>query len=205
QASSTKRRFDALQELRANGIHGGVCLMPIIPKIADDMTNLIRILDEAVKADAEFVMWGYLTLKPDNKKYFLDKTVRPFYPEHVSYYLDAFEKKWYTWDVEVVKKLRKEIIDRGLSEITPLPVPFGRNKTNLPLTEKIYHKSYELSFTKARESMERKALIDLAKKLITFPHSVTSSSNEVSSFLANLSEFQQEQLSEAIDQTNVSI
>ena len=80
-SSSTGERFKALKTLRGEGIRGGVMAMPMIPYISDSIENMQKLVLEAKRSDAEFVLFGSMTLKPGRqKRHFLD-TVNKFDPE----------------------------------------------------------------------------------------------------------------------------
>jgi len=80
-SSSTAERFQALKKLRREGIRGGVMAIPLIPYISDSVENMQKLVSEAKRSDAEFVLFGSMTLKPGRqKRHFLD-TVKRFDPE----------------------------------------------------------------------------------------------------------------------------
>jgi DNA repair photolyase len=81
-SSSTSERFEALKTLRREGIHGGVMAMPIIPYICDSVENMQSLVKESKKAQAEFVLFSGLTLKPGRQKQHFLNTVIKHNPDH---------------------------------------------------------------------------------------------------------------------------
>ncbi len=71
-SSSTPDRFSALREIRRAGLYGGVMAIPIIPWLGDNYDNICGLVKEAKRSNAEFILFGGLTLKPGrNKDYFM--------------------------------------------------------------------------------------------------------------------------------------
>lgn len=73
--ASTKRRFEALTELKRQNIPTVVWLDPILPHINDTEENLRGILDYCVKASVKgIICFGMgLTLREGNREYFYQK------------------------------------------------------------------------------------------------------------------------------------
>ena len=83
RASSTPERFAALKELRKAGIPGGVMATPIVPWIGTDYENFEGLAKEAKAANAEFILFADMTLKPGRQKEYFMNVVKRRFPEHV--------------------------------------------------------------------------------------------------------------------------
>ncbi|MHA1872535.1 MAG: radical SAM protein [Candidatus Heimdallarchaeaceae archaeon] len=107
RASSSEDRFQAISQLRKEGIHSGVYFYPCLPFIGDTTENIENIFRRAKKVNAEYVItWG-LTLKPGrNKDEFID-TLRKHYPHLVAKYLELYgnNDKYGNFDKKVFKRL----------------------------------------------------------------------------------------------------
>jgi DNA repair photolyase len=83
KSPSIEERFDALKELRASGIHGGVMAMPIIPYISDALDNLESLARRSKDSCAEFILFAGMTLKAGRqKRHFLECVKRNFPDKH---------------------------------------------------------------------------------------------------------------------------
>ncbi len=88
KAPTTQERFDALTEIRKAGIHGGVMSTPIIPTIGDSVENMEGLAKEAKSANAEFIQFGGMTLKPGRQKDYFLSVVQKRFPDS----LEAIER-----------------------------------------------------------------------------------------------------------------
>jgi DNA repair photolyase len=77
----TWERFDTLKEIRKAGLYGGVMATPIIPTIGDNLENMQNLAKAAKKANAEFIQFGGLTLKPGRQKDFFFDVLRKHFPQ----------------------------------------------------------------------------------------------------------------------------
>lgn len=77
RVSVSSARFRALQELSAAGIFTGVLLMPILPFITDQISNVRRIVNLAADAGAKYVYPSFgMTLRENQREHYfrwLDK------------------------------------------------------------------------------------------------------------------------------------
>jgi DNA repair photolyase len=73
-ASSPTERLKAVEKFRNAGIHSGVFLMPVVPRITDSAKLIRQSLKDCVNAGAEFVTFGGMTLKTGRQRdFFLRK------------------------------------------------------------------------------------------------------------------------------------
>ena len=82
RASSTPERFEALEELRKAGIPGGVMATPIVPWIGTDFENIEGLAKNAKAANAEFILFAGMTLKPGRQKEYFMKVMNRHFPKH---------------------------------------------------------------------------------------------------------------------------
>jgi len=82
RASSTPERFAALKELRNAGIPGGVMATPIVPWIGTDYENIEGLAKEAKRVNAEFILFGGMTLKPGRQKEYFMRVVNRHFPQY---------------------------------------------------------------------------------------------------------------------------
>jgi hypothetical protein len=81
KASATWERFEALKEIRKAGLFGGVMAYPTIPTIGDILENMEGLAKEAKNADAEFILFSGMTLKPGRQKDYFFNVVRRRVPQ----------------------------------------------------------------------------------------------------------------------------
>ncbi len=93
RASSTPERFDALKELRKAGIPGGVMATPIIPWIGSTFENMEGLAKEAKRANAEFILFGGMTLKPGRQKEFFLRIIEHHFPDNAKQIKKAYSNE----------------------------------------------------------------------------------------------------------------
>lgn len=82
-SSPTAERFAALKEIRKAGLFGGVMATPLIPAIGDTEQNMRGLATDAKRADAEFVLFAGMTLKPGRQKEYFFRVVKAHFPEQL--------------------------------------------------------------------------------------------------------------------------
>jgi DNA repair photolyase len=90
RASSTPERFAALKELRKAGIPGGVMATPIVPWVGTDYENFEGLAKEAKNADAEFILFGGMTLKPGRQKEYFMRVINRQFPQYADNLKSAY-------------------------------------------------------------------------------------------------------------------
>ncbi len=78
--STTRERFDALMELKENGIPTVVWICPILPYINDTEENILGIMDYCVRADVKgIISFGMgMTLREGDREYYYEALDRHF-------------------------------------------------------------------------------------------------------------------------------
>lgn len=88
-------RLAIVHKLRKLGIHAGVFLMPPIPLITDNVSELERSLGAVSDAGAEYVIFGGMTLKPGRQRDFYYRIAQQFDPNLVRKYNKMYtENSW---------------------------------------------------------------------------------------------------------------
>jgi len=73
-ASPSSERFNAIAELRKNGINSGVIMTPILPFINDTKGNIKNIVETAHKCNTNYIIgWMGLTQRSGMREYFYQK------------------------------------------------------------------------------------------------------------------------------------
>ncbi|MHA1741845.1 MAG: radical SAM protein [Candidatus Thorarchaeota archaeon] len=81
KSPATWERFEALKEIRKNGLHGGVIAIPTIPVIGTTDDNMRALIRETKRAGGEFIQFGGLTLKPGRQKAYFMRVIRSRFPD----------------------------------------------------------------------------------------------------------------------------
>ena len=87
-------RFEAIARLRKAGIYAGITMMPILPFINDTHDNVIRIVDQAKQADAQYILPYFgVTLREGSRDYIyeqLDKSFPGLKDKYINQYGNAY-------------------------------------------------------------------------------------------------------------------
>ncbi|MFX0077882.1 MAG: radical SAM protein [Candidatus Hermodarchaeota archaeon] len=81
KSSATWERFEALKQIRKAGLFGGVQAVPTIPGIGDTVENMQELAKDAKKANAEYILFAGMTLKPGRQKEYFFNVVHHQMPE----------------------------------------------------------------------------------------------------------------------------
>ncbi|MFW9955460.1 MAG: radical SAM protein [Candidatus Thorarchaeota archaeon] len=160
KSATTEERFQALKKLRSLGFFGGVMATPLIPGIGDNYENMRALAKEAKRANAEFIVFGGMTLKPGRQKDLFLRVVKHKFPEHLDFItrIYALNNKYGNPDYSV-KKVRsmlrgyevcKEvgISDRSVRH----KIPFEHDVNNLVLgkiLDILFYQRYLLGMRKS--------------------------------------------------------
>ena len=73
-APKVSERFAALEKLSAAGVLTGITLMPVLPFLTDDESNLRRIVAQAAASGAKYILAAFgVTLRDRQREYFYNK------------------------------------------------------------------------------------------------------------------------------------
>lgn len=132
-AASVEERLEIIEDFKREGCSIGIYMMPLLPYISDSVKSIEAVLQRLNDLEVDYIMPGYLTLRPGRqKKLYLD-LIRNNHPKLYSKYLSLYgenresgsPKKQYSSEFETV-------IDRTFSGIISY-IPHGIYKGTMPL------------------------------------------------------------------------
>ncbi|MFX0015260.1 MAG: radical SAM protein [Promethearchaeota archaeon] len=147
---STSKRFQALEIVRHNKLHGGIILMPILPGIGDREENLKSIIQKARDVNAEFILPGGLTLKPGRNKREYLKTIKQHFPSLISLYQDLYSNNnqygapipHSKMNLNASKIVHEYCRKFGISDRIPRYIPPGVYQKNYLLSTILHNLAY---------------------------------------------------------------
>jgi len=90
KAASVEDRLKLITSLKDAGCSVGILAMPFIPFIGDSIEHVGELCRKLLEKDVDFIMPGYLTLRPGRQKDFFFKKIEEFYPEYLDDYKDMY-------------------------------------------------------------------------------------------------------------------
>ncbi|MFX0168564.1 MAG: radical SAM protein [Candidatus Hodarchaeota archaeon] len=133
KSSSTQERFDALKQIRNAGLYGGVMAYPTIPTIGDTYDNMRGLAIEAKKANAEFILFAGMTLKPGRQKDYFFNVVRHQVPEHYDQ-LQSIYANNHMYGHPIVDRLPVNVMIQGRKICQQVGIP-DRSIRHMPSEE----------------------------------------------------------------------
>jgi DNA repair photolyase len=120
-APSPNERMAALEKVKTAGIRTGVIISPMIPFITDSEAYLKKIVEEAEKRKADYVIPEILTLE-DNYRSIMVQTIKRHYPKLLIKYKQLYElgpqpDVRYTRNVK--RRINRILEDRSISSSIP--------------------------------------------------------------------------------------
>lgn len=84
-APSSSERFQALEQLSANGLFAGILLMPVLPFLEDTKENVLAIVKKAHETGARFIYPAFgMTLRDNQREWYLNRLEEIFPGEGLS-------------------------------------------------------------------------------------------------------------------------
>jgi hypothetical protein len=144
KASATWERFEALKEIRKAGLYGGVMAYPTIPTIGDTLENMEGLAKAAKNADAEFILFSGMTLKPGRQKDYFFNIVRRRVPQ-VHDQLQKIYANNHTYGHPIIERLpvnpglqgRKVCRKIGISDRSIRHMPPGEPEANIEVINRL--------------------------------------------------------------------
>jgi hypothetical protein len=136
---SPSQRLKAIEKMRKAGLSCGIFLMPIIPFITDSPSTILKSLQDAKNAGAEFVIFGTMTLKEGRQKDYFKKMLNKKYPGLTLEYetLYPVHHKWGEASYKYINSANR-IFDECASRLKiPKRVPPHIYRDHISLTDKI--------------------------------------------------------------------
>jgi DNA repair photolyase len=93
-APPANKRFEAMQKIAEAGIPVGTCMMPILPGLCDDSSNLEAVARWTANHGGSFVLASGLTLSDQQKEYFFG-VLRERFPDLLALYQRLYPPKSY--------------------------------------------------------------------------------------------------------------
>jgi len=91
-AGTVEERIETIRIFKEAGLKVGVLLMPLLPWISDTNENLIPLLAELKELKVDFIIPGFLTLRPGKQKELYFQTIREHFPDLIFAYEDLYQK-----------------------------------------------------------------------------------------------------------------
>jgi DNA repair photolyase len=153
RASTTTERFEAIRQLRKEGIHCGIYSYPALPFIGDTDENIQAIYQRAKDVGTEFIYSSGLTLKPGRSKNEFMHTLKQFNPDIYEKYEQLYgnNNKYGHLDVEQFKKFKlkrpiatgyKYGYELGIDYCAKRYAPEGQIASNIHLSEILHRIAY---------------------------------------------------------------
>lgn len=89
-ASSPSQRLEAAKQLKKAGITVGIFLLPVIPFVTDSKEIITDTLEKVQNANADFIIFGGMTLKEGRQKDFFYNTLGESYLELIPSYKSIY-------------------------------------------------------------------------------------------------------------------
>lgn len=131
-APPAAKRFAAMEKFAAAGILTGTCMMPILPGLCDDETNLEAVVRWTAEHGGKFVLASSLTLSDQQKDYFFG-ILRQRFPDLLGLYQRIYPPKSYApadypWR-KIARKIRESCEKYGIHDRVPRPIIPGDKRT----------------------------------------------------------------------------
>jgi hypothetical protein len=144
KSSATWERFEALKQIRKAGLFGGVMAYPTIPTIGDSVENMQGLAEAAKKANAEFILFSGMTLKPGRQKDYFFNVVRRQVPQAYDHLQQIYANN-HTYGHPIIELLpvnpgllgRKICQQVGISDRSIRHMPPGEPKANIQVINRL--------------------------------------------------------------------
>jgi DNA repair photolyase len=154
-APAPENRLAAMEQLSKAGIPTGICLMPALPGLCDDLANLEAVIRAVSEHGGQFVLAGGLTLADQQRDYFFN-VLHERFPDLLPLYQRLYPPGSYAPVVDVRSLARqvRELCQRyGLLDRMPRPViPGDKRAVNQRIVEALANQAYTLDLEGAPNS-----------------------------------------------------
>jgi DNA repair photolyase len=154
-APPSKKRFAAMENIAAEGIPVGVCMMPILPGLCDDAANIEAVVRWTADHGGTFVLASGLTLSDQQKIYFYNMLGERF-PNLLSLYQRLYPPKSYSqtgngWH-ETAIRVRDVCTKYGIRDRMPRPIiPGEKRALNKRVVEALADRLYEMELNREED------------------------------------------------------
>lgn len=91
-ASTIDQRLETIKIFKKAGCPIGIFMMPLLPGITDLPNNITPLLEKLKELKVDFIMPGFLTLRPGRQKDFYMNIIQKHYPNLIEHYNNLFHK-----------------------------------------------------------------------------------------------------------------
>lgn len=122
---SPSRRLEVISELKQEGIHCGLFLMPVIPFITDTGEKIEELMAKAQQAGVDYVIFGGMTLKPGRQKDHFLSVLNCHYPHLTADYIKIYgnNNPWGTPDFTAYRKSELNFAGSASKYKIPVRIP----------------------------------------------------------------------------------
>ncbi len=147
-APPAEKRFAAMEKIAQAGLMTGTCMMPILPGLCDDETNLENVVRWTAGHGGQFVMAGGLTLSDQQRAYFfniLGEKYADLLGLYRSYYPPkSYGPKGWRWP-EIALKIKEFCHKYGIRDRMPRPIIPGEKRAfNKRFVQKLAEQVYDM-------------------------------------------------------------
>jgi DNA repair photolyase len=171
KSSATWERFDALKEIRKAGLYGGVMATPTIPTIGDTYENMSGLAKAARNANAEFILFAGMTMKPGRQKDYFFNVIRHHIPENYdqlqaiyannTYGLPIFDRL----PVNVMLQGRRICQEVGIADRSVRHMPCEEPPANVKVLNRVLDFVFYQSMTLGQPKQSWQSYQELAAKI----------------------------------------
>lgn len=152
-APPVEQRFAAMQKIAAAGIPTGICFMPILPGLCDDVGNLEAVIRWTADSGGQFVLASGLTLADQQRDYYfniLSERFPDLLPTYQALYPPgSYGPARYNWR-EIALLVREFCSRQGIPDRMPRPIiPGDGRTTNRRVVEFLANQTYSLELENA--------------------------------------------------------
>ncbi len=137
-ASPIDERLQTIKSFKERGIPVGVFMMPLLPGITDTEENIIPLLEKLKELNVDFIMPGFLTLRPGRQKDYYIQVIKKHYPHLLGYYNDLFRKPLVSGSPSYHYRNRYKSRYNHLFNDIPIEAPHYLYKGKMPVYQEIY-------------------------------------------------------------------
>ncbi len=151
-APRIKGRFRAMKTVADRGVLTGTALMPILPYICDNDSNLEAVVRKTAENGGRFVLAAGLTMSGAQAAYFLG-ALRRYAPELVERYEESYRGAYSPADAQYVAKIGLRVRDLcvkyGILDRMPRHIIEGPLSMNKRIAEAVFSRCHEMELESA--------------------------------------------------------
>ncbi|MCG8570439.1 MAG: hypothetical protein MJB14_09890 [Spirochaetes bacterium] len=120
-ASPVEERLLTLQEFKKRKMVCGALMMPLIPQITDTNKYMIKLIEIFCDLKVDFIMPGYLTLRPGKQKEDFIQIIKNYYPEKLDFINHLYSNNRFSGNP--LYSYRQQINKQFKETFAHLPIP----------------------------------------------------------------------------------